>query len=216
MPPHLVGDGQQGDRQQRPETRPATAAAFMIVDDRGTVVRVTGWEKTFGRPAPERLAPPDGDDDRLLACLVEAIDEAGTTGGLARRTAHYADPPRAFDIAAASLAIGGGGVNTAIMVQPSKPHAPAGSGGEGGAIRKLDHDLRSPLTSISGAAELLESSRLGRLNEQQTKCLGVIHKGVEVMLDLLMTAAAPYRQAKALSNPPAAEPRDDEEGGQIS
>jgi signal transduction histidine kinase len=187
----------------------------MIVDDRGTVVRVTGWEKIFGIPAPERIEPPENENDRLLACLVEAIDEAGTTGGLARRTAHFTDPPRTIDIAAASLAIGGGGANTAIMVQPGGPTAGSEKGAEGEAIRKLDHDLRSPLTSISGAAELLESTRLGRLNEQQTKCLGVILKGVDVMLELLMAAAAPYRQAKALSNASLALSRDDEEAGKI-
>ena len=184
----------------------------MIVDDRGTVVRVTGWEKTFGIPAPERIAPSENEHDRLLACLVEAIDEAGTTGGLARRTVHLVDPPRKVDIAAASLAVGGGGASTAIIVQPRGDSAGSGSpGGEGKAIRKLDHDLRSPMTSISGAAELLESTRLGAMNAQQTKCLGVIQKGVDVMLGLLESAAGPYRQARALRNDPIALSNNDGE-----
>jgi hypothetical protein len=107
MAPHVVGDGQQGDRQQQPGKPHETNAAFMIVDEGGTVVRVTGWEKTFGIPAPERIGAPEKEHDRLLACLTEAIDEAGTTGGLARRTAHLDDPPQKVDIAAASLLAGG-------------------------------------------------------------------------------------------------------------
>jgi signal transduction histidine kinase len=214
MAPHLDDDGRQGDRRQRPEERPGSDAAFLIVDARGTVVRVTGWEKTFGRPAPERIAPDGDGRDRLLACMVEAIDEAGTTGGLARRTAHLADPPRTIDISAASLAVGGGGTNTAILVQPRGRSAGSGNpGGEGNAIRKLEHDLRSPMTSISGAAELLDSTRLGSMNEQQRKCLGVIQKGVDAMLELLVAAAEPYQQAKALRNEPLAPPDVDGEAG---
>lgn len=211
MAPHVVGDGQQGDRLQQPGKPQETNAAFMIVDEGGTVVRVTGWEKTFGIPAPERIGAPEKEHDRLLACLTEAIEEAGTTGGLARRTAHLDDPPQKVDIAAASLAVGGGGASTAIIVQPRGEVAGGSPGGEGKAIRKLEHDLRSPLTSISGAAELLESSRFGRMNDQQTKCLGVIHKGLDAMLGLLESAAAPYRQARALRNAPLALSNDDEE-----
>jgi len=207
MAPQRTGDDQQG----QPETHHETGAAFMIVDSRGTVVRATGWEKTFGVGAPERITPPGGAPDRLLACMVEAIDEAGTTGGLARRTAHLEDPPRKVDIAAASLAIGGGGMNTAVIVQTRSESAVGGSAGdEGKAIRRLEHDLRSPMTSISGAAELLESARIGAVNPQQRKCLGVIHKGVDTMLGLLESAAAPYRQARALSNEPFARSSDGE------
>ncbi|HET6279250.1 MAG TPA: histidine kinase dimerization/phospho-acceptor domain-containing protein [Candidatus Polarisedimenticolia bacterium] len=214
MAPHLDDDGPQGNRRRRPAERPGTDAAFMIVDARGTVVRETGWEQTLGRPAPERIAPGGDGHDWLLACLVEAIEEAGITGGLARRTAHLADPPRLIDISAASLAVGGGGANTAIIVQPRGRSAGSGGpGSEGNAIRKLEHDLRSPMTSISGAAEMLDSTRLGGMNDQQRKCLGVIQRGVDSMLELLEAAAGPYRQAKALRNEPLAPPDADGEAG---
>ncbi len=190
------------------ESRSADAA-FMIVDDRGTVVRVTGWEKAFGIPAPERIEAGEERPDRLLACLAEAIEEAATTGGLARRTVSLDDSTLIVEVAAASLAVGGGGASTAIIVQPRGDAAGDRAGSEGKAIRNLEHDLRSPLTSISGAAELLESGRLGAMTGQQTKCLGVIQQGVEGMLSLLEAAAAPYRKATALRNAPSAPPDDD-------
>jgi signal transduction histidine kinase len=182
-------------------------AAFLIVDEEGTVVRASGWEKTFGVPAPERIEPHAAGRDRLLACLMEAIAEAATTGALVRRTAEMDDPPQRIDIAAASLAIGGGGASTAFLVEPRG--AGGETGAEGQAICGLEHDLRSPLTSISGAAELLETGRLGAINAQQARCLEVIHKGVDGLLRRLEAAAAPYRRAAAPARPPAAAPGDD-------
>lgn len=205
---HPFDDGQQRPGGTARENR-LTDGAFMIVDDRGTVVRVTGWEKAFGVPAPERIEAGEERPDRLLACLVEVIEEAATTGGLARRTIDLNDSQGMIDVAAASLAVGGGGASTAIIVQPRGEVAGGRAGGEGKAICKLEHDLRSPLTSISGAAELLETGRLGAVTEQQKRCLGVLQKGVDGMLSLLEAAAAPYRKATVLRNTPSAPPDDD-------
>ncbi len=208
MTPHPFDDGRQQPGGTAGENR-STDAAFMIVDDHGTVVRVTGWDKAFGIPAPERIEAGEERPDRLVSCLAEAIEEAATTGGLARRTVSLGDSTRIVDVAAASLAVGGGGASTAIMVELRGEVAGGRAGGEGKAIRELEHDLRSPLTSISGAAELLESGRLGAMSGQQTKCLGVIQKGVDGMLSLLEAAAAPYRKTTALKNAPVAPPDDD-------
>jgi signal transduction histidine kinase len=63
---------------------------------------------------------------------------------------------------------------------------------EGETIRRLGHDLRSPLTSLSGAAELLRSGRLGTLTAQQDRCVGVLQRSVESMLRMLEEATAPF------------------------
>lgn len=48
-------------------------------------------------------------------------------------------------------------------------------------IRIVSHDLRSPLTSIKGFADMLESSMVGELNEKQSYFVGKILSGIEQM-----------------------------------
>lgn len=48
-------------------------------------------------------------------------------------------------------------------------------------IRIVSHDLRSPLTSIKGFADMLESSMVGDLNEKQAHFVGKILSGIEQM-----------------------------------
>src|SRR3970282_1539343 len=59
---------------------------------------------------------------------------------------------------------------------------------EGDAIRQLSHDLRTPLTSMNGAVELLESGRLGRLTPEQARLLDMLGKGLQMMLSLIEDA----------------------------
>ncbi len=71
--------------------------------------------------------------------------------------------------------------------------------GEGDSIRQLTHDLRTPLSSMSGAVELLEAGRLGQLTPEQTKLLGMLGKGMQMMLSLLDDASARARAAQSAS-----------------
>ena len=68
---------------------------------------------------------------------------------------------------------------------------------EGDSIRQLSHDLRTPLTSMSGAVELLESGRLGKLTDEQVRLLDMLGKGLQMMLSLLDDASARARAAQA-------------------
>src|SRR5438093_474219 len=56
---------------------------------------------------------------------------------------------------------------------------------EGDSIRELAHDLRTPLAWMSGAVELLESGRLGRLTADQVRLLDMLGKGLQMMLTLI-------------------------------
>lgn len=79
---------------------------------------------------------------------------------------------------------------------PNESADPAGSpdpSREGETIRRLGHDLRSPLTSLSGVAELLRSGRLGTLTAQQDRCVGVLQRSVESMLRMIEEATAQFR-----------------------
>src|SRR4029077_4181609 len=68
---------------------------------------------------------------------------------------------------------------------------------EGDSIRELAHDLRTPLASMSGAVELLESGRLGQLTPEQARLLGMLGKGMQMMLSLIDDATARAKAAQA-------------------
>ena len=174
---------------------PSPDAAFLIVDEKGVVVRASGWESLFGIAAPSRIATEPKVRDPLVASIAGAIREAADTGGVAQRRAILdVDPPRTIAIATASLGLSGRGANTVVVIQNLEGETPS-DGSEGKAMRKLEHDLRSPVTSISGAAELLESGRLGTLTAEQSRCLIVIQKGVDSLMKMLVSAAMPFRAA---------------------
>src|SRR5262245_66338348 len=72
----------------------SVGAAVVVVDDSGSVVRASGWEKVANAPVPSRIPPGDDLPDQLLEGIAAAIDEArrlsGPTsrvvgGGLAER-----------------------------------------------------------------------------------------------------------------------------------
>ena len=56
-------------------------------------------------------------------------------------------------------------------------------------ISQLAHDLRSPLTSISGAAELLLSGRVGALPSMQERLVKIVDDGAERMAIIISKAA---------------------------
>ena len=60
-------------------------------------------------------------------------------------------------------------------------------------VSQLAHDLRSPLTSISGAAELLLSGRVGGLETVQAKLVRIVDEGASKMANIISTASAEER-----------------------
>ena len=56
-------------------------------------------------------------------------------------------------------------------------------------VSQLAHDLRSPLTSISGAAELLLSGRVGALQGVQEKLVRIVEDGAGRMNNIISSAA---------------------------
>jgi signal transduction histidine kinase len=82
---------------------------------------------------------------------------------------------------------------------------------EGKVIRQLGHDLRTPLTSISGAVELLQSGRLGGLQPQQERVVSLMQKGVEGMVRLIDESTAPFRKDRDLLATLGLEPGPDED-----
>lgn len=58
-------------------------------------------------------------------------------------------------------------------------------------IRQVRHDLRSPLTSMRGAVDLLLSGRMGPLEEKQKKLLVLVEKASHQMTAIVSGGPAP-------------------------
>jgi signal transduction histidine kinase len=183
---------------------PATAGtAFLIVDARGRVVESGGWESLAVEAAPEWVAAGRSDDPPLLrgiATLVEAARRAALPQ--AHKVEVQTEKVRTYALVAARMA---GGAKGRVVVTIAEQGEPQASVAEGKVIRMLGHDLRTPLTSISGAVELLQSGRLGGLQPQQEKVLGLMAKGVENMVRLIDEATAPYHNDRRLAEALGAE-----------
>jgi len=184
-------------------TRPASAAtvemesvgaAVVIVDRGGSVVRASGWEKIANAPVPTRIPPADDFPDQLLDGIAAAIDEARRLSGPTRRVVAVELDKRRFYSVSAGPFNGAGGRTAALVLEITDAFGLGPR--EGDSIRELSHDLRTPLASMSGAVELLESGRLGTLTPEQVKLLGMLAKGMQMMLSLIDDASVRAKTAQ--------------------
>jgi signal transduction histidine kinase len=180
------------------EVRSAGAAILLVGAD-GAVHAVSGWEEAFGSQAPRRLPPGDDSVDELLEAVTAAVEDARQKRGTVKRCVEiHLDRKRTYTIAAGPAA--GADAGTAVVAVDITEAFRAGPK-EGEAIRQLGHDLRTPLTSMCGAVELLQTGRMGRLTSEQTRLLSLLQQGLERMLSLIDEATAPYRPAAAAGGP---------------
>lgn len=182
---------------------PLPGAALLIVDEAGAITRAAGWEDLAGSPPPAALPPAGESSDALIEAVAETVAEARKRRGLWRRFVeveterrrYYAiaahPQPRAGDGGTPRMAVLASEITEAFTIAPR----------EGQAIRDLGHDLRSPLTSLSGAVELLQSGRVGALTQEQDRLLGMMQQGLQMMLTLIDDATSPYRAAAGPGNP---------------
>ena len=170
-------------------------AAVVIVDRSGSVVRASGWEKIANAPVPSRIPPADDLPDQLLDGIAAAIEEARRLSAPTRRVvAVELDKRRFYSVSAGPLDHNGGARTAALVLEITDAFGLGPR--EGDSIRQLSHDLRTPLASMSGAVELLESGRLGQLTPEQTKLLGMLGKGMQMMLSLIDDATTRAKAAQ--------------------
>lgn len=171
-------------------------AAVLVVDRSGWVVRSSGWEGAVRKPVPARIPPSEEDLDVLLEGIAAAIDDARRLSARAHRLVSVVlERQRFYSVTVAPVDDTHDG-SMAVLVTEITDVFGLGPR-EGDAIRQLSHDLRTPLTSMSGAVELLESGRLGRLTPEQARLLDMLGKGLQMMLSLLDDASARARAAQA-------------------
>lgn len=77
-----------------------------------------------------------------------------------------------------------GGAGRLILMTDLTEHV-SGSDSVRRLISQLAHDLRSPLTSIAGAAELLLSGRVGELEGTQAKLIRIVDEGAGKMTSII-------------------------------
>jgi signal transduction histidine kinase len=173
-------------------------AAFLLVDGRGRVIEVSGWEALSLEPSPRVIAPPAAGDEPILAGIASAVTAARQGHRPSVRLVEVTlERPHVFVITAAPLPGKEKPARLAVTVAETGP--PEAGSAEGKVIRQLGHDLRTPLTSISGAVELLQSGRLGGLQEGQIKVVGLMQKGADALLKIIDEATAAYRGRRDLS-----------------
>jgi signal transduction histidine kinase len=174
-----------------------TGAACLVIDAKGKIVEVTGWETLAVEEPPATLETDRADDPPLVRAAAETAAGARRAGSPRARVVEIqTEKQRLYAITAAPLA--GPGKAGRLVVTIARTGDPEAGSAEGRVIRQLGHDLRTPLTSISGAVELLQSGRLGGLHPQQEKVLGLMQKGVEQMVRLIDEATAPYHRDRKL------------------
>jgi signal transduction histidine kinase len=178
------------------QDRESSRAVCLLVDDSGGVVQSHGWEMLSIDPPPRSIPDPGSEADPIVDGIAQAVSEARGRGVAARRRVECSlEKPRLYSIVAAPLPGRPAGRMVVTIAETDDPQA---SAAEGRVIRQLGHDLRTPLTSISGAVELMQSGRLGPIQPQQERVLGMMEKGVEAMVRLIDEATAPYRKDKDL------------------
>ncbi|HEV8701429.1 MAG TPA: histidine kinase dimerization/phospho-acceptor domain-containing protein [Candidatus Polarisedimenticolia bacterium] len=171
-------------------------AALLVVDRSGWVVRSSGWEAALRRPVPARVPPDEEDLDVLLEGIAAAIDDARRLSARAHRLVSVVlERQRFYSVSVVPIGAARDGSMAVLVMEITEVFGLGPR--EGDAIRQLSHDLRTPLTSMSGAVELLESGRLGRLTDEQVRLLDMLGKGLQMMLSLLDDASARARAAQA-------------------
>src|SRR3989442_8819943 len=167
----------------------SVGAAFLVVDSAGWVLRSNGWEKVLNAPTPARVPPAEEEPNALIEGVSAAIDDARRLAAPARRIVTLElDRQRFYTVSAGPIGGRGEGATAVLVLEITELFSLGPR--EGDAIRQLTHDLRTPLTSMSGAVELLESGRLGQLTPEQVRLLEMLGKGMQMMRSLLDDASA--------------------------
>jgi signal transduction histidine kinase len=179
--------------------RPGATAAFLLINGKGAVMEVTGWEALSLSEAPRVLTAPVEGDEPVPAAIAHAVAVARRSRRPVVRLVEVTlDRPHLYVITAAPLP--GSARSGQMAVSVAETGEPRATSAEGKVIRQLGHDLRTPLTSISGAVELLQSGRLGPLQEGQTRVVGLMQRGADALLKLIDQATAPYRGHRDLAS----------------
>jgi signal transduction histidine kinase len=167
----------------------AVDAGLLLTDEAGRVVRANERSRTIlGRDLTGSVLTKDEFDDDLPV--------VGSLAGCYRRAAEISEPCQDLVIAnnedgpiyywvtispATASRTGGGHVILMVDIGAVFSESPVLQR----VFSQVNHDLRSPLTSIAGAAELLLSGRVGALEGVQRRLVTIMEEGTRKMSAIL-------------------------------
>jgi len=165
-------------------------ALILTGDDARVVFANECSRRLFGRDLTGSVLRPEEVDEDLpiVASMVQGFRRAAARPGAHRELVVATTPegPRYFWLGVSPRDGDGGGSGAARLVSMIDiTESLSGSPSLQRIFSQVNHDIRSPLTSISGAAELLQSGRVGALDGVQQRLLGIIGEGVRKIDDIL-------------------------------
>ncbi len=155
---------------------------------------ITAWNESAGRLLGAELRPGRPAEDLFPGAGVALREHLrpGAAGRMFCLAPAGARAGQALALVGRPLAGGGWEANVLPLV--------GGSGREAEILSDLLHDLRTPLTTLLGAAELLETGRLGAVPERAVNLLKAVEGAGRQITEVLEKAAE--RRAAPLAGEP--------------
>jgi signal transduction histidine kinase len=142
--------------------------------------------------------PPPFEDPRgPLATLVAAWEEARSAEAPASKLHRARKSGAAAFLWFECITFGNNGGSGRMFVVTDLTALLSGAEPVRRMVAQLAHDLRSPLTSIAGATELLLSGRLGQLAMKQEKLVKIVDEGTVRMTTIINDAYEQGREGGA-------------------
>jgi len=186
-------------RMTRPEEEPLSGLALdgipagvLVLDPSGRVLFASAPAvKMMGGEAESVASDTLSSDDfprrdvfNLLRRACESWSPVSRLVTFDRECRHY------IQVSAGPLPDGSGEKRMAVLIMDLTEAVAQGDMAKE-FVRQVRHDLRSPLTSMRGAVDLLLTGRLGPLDEKQKKLLVLAEKATHQMTAIVSGGAAP-------------------------
>jgi signal transduction histidine kinase len=140
------------------------------------------------------------DQSSLVAEMVDRYRRQRETGGAFKGLLVFTRENRVRCLSLSIFPVEAGGVSATGILLNDVSDALTGAPGLNKILSQVRHDLRSPLTSIAGASELLMSGRMGTLAGNQIRLVKIIEEGARRLGELLeMRTQVSEESAKAVS-----------------
>lgn len=127
------------------------------------------------------------DQPSLVSEIVERYRQHRESGGLLKDLVVFTRGDRVRCLSVSIFAVGQDGDPATGIVLDDVSAALTEAPGLNKILSRVRHDLRSPLTSITGASELLLSGRMGALAGNQLRLVKIIEEGARRVGELLET-----------------------------
>lgn len=180
-------------------------AALLLLDRRGRILFCnTPAIRLLGRDlGGQSLAEGDFEDDLPIVTALAARYRLASSGPVSAGEMIAVtgdDGPRYHWMQMSPAAADGGGEpGERILMMVDVTSLLASAATVRTVFSQVNHDLRSPLTSIGGSAELLLSGRVGELDAMQKRLVGIVEESVKKIAAILARTKARLAERQVVS-----------------